>query len=95
MDRRRFLATSLAVALAAPAAAEAQQAEKVYRVGIFIPRAPAPSDRATISVLVPAALRGGERRLDVIELQDLGAPLSEAAGVLSGLRKPACRTTRQ
>jgi hypothetical protein len=31
MDRRRFLLTSLAGALAAPLAAEAQQAEKVYR----------------------------------------------------------------
>ena len=33
MDRRRFLLTSLAGALAAPLAAEAQQAGKVYRVG--------------------------------------------------------------
>ena len=33
MDRRRFLLTSLAGVLAAPLAAEAQQAGKVYRVG--------------------------------------------------------------
>jgi ABC-type uncharacterized transport system substrate-binding protein len=33
MDRRRFLLTSLAGALAAPLAAEAQQADKVYQVG--------------------------------------------------------------
>src|SRR5262245_46321729 len=33
MDRRRFLLTSLAGALAVPLAAEAQRAEKVYRVG--------------------------------------------------------------
>jgi putative ABC transport system substrate-binding protein len=35
MDRRRFLLTSLAGALAAPLAAEAQQAGKVYRVGFL------------------------------------------------------------
>jgi len=33
MDRRRFLLTSLAGALAAPLAAEGQQAGKVYRIG--------------------------------------------------------------
>jgi hypothetical protein len=33
MDRRRFLLTSLAAALAAPLAAEAQQAAKVARIG--------------------------------------------------------------
>ena len=33
MDRRRFLLTSLAGALAAPLAAEAQQAPKVHRIG--------------------------------------------------------------
>src|SRR5688500_20256851 len=35
MDRRRFLLTSLAGALAAPLAGEAQQAMKVYRVGVL------------------------------------------------------------
>jgi len=34
MDRRRFLLISLAGALAAPLAAGAQQAERVYRVGL-------------------------------------------------------------
>jgi putative tryptophan/tyrosine transport system substrate-binding protein len=33
MDRRRFLVTSLAGPLAAPLAAGAQQAEKVFRIG--------------------------------------------------------------
>src|SRR5262245_35962210 len=33
MNRRRFLLTSLAGALAAPCAAEAQQADRVYRIG--------------------------------------------------------------
>ena len=35
MDRRRFLLTALAGALAAPLAAAAQQVGKVYRVGLF------------------------------------------------------------
>ena len=35
MDRRRFLLTSLAGALAAPLAAEAQQAGRVYRIGVL------------------------------------------------------------
>ncbi len=35
MDRRRFLLTSLAGAVAAPLAAEAQSAEKVYRIGFI------------------------------------------------------------
>jgi ABC-type uncharacterized transport system substrate-binding protein len=60
MDRRRFLLTSLAGVLAAPLVADAQQLGKVYRVGILIPGEPAPSDRVTISVLVPAALRAEE-----------------------------------
>ena len=33
MDRRRFLVTSLAGALAAPRAAGAQQARRIYRIG--------------------------------------------------------------
>jgi hypothetical protein len=37
MDRRRFLLTSLAGALAAPLAAGAQQVAKVYRVGYLSP----------------------------------------------------------
>jgi putative tryptophan/tyrosine transport system substrate-binding protein len=44
--------------LAAPLAAEAQRAGRVYRVGFLIPGAPSvPSDRATLSLLIPAALR--------------------------------------
>jgi ABC-type uncharacterized transport system substrate-binding protein len=35
MDRRRFLLTSLAGALAAPLGAEAQQAGKLYRIGVL------------------------------------------------------------
>ena len=56
--RRTFLAGTVAVLLAAPLAAEAQQAEKVYRLGILSPaEPPLPSDRSTVAVTVPAALR--------------------------------------
>src|SRR5262245_12939031 len=45
MDRRRFLLTSLAGALAAPLVAEAQPAvkRKVYRIGFIGPETPRPS----------------------------------------------------
>ena len=45
MDRRRFLLTSLAGALAAPLAGEAQQAAKgkVYRIGLINPELPTPA----------------------------------------------------
>ena len=41
MDRRRFLLTSLAGALAAPLGAEAQQVGKMYRVGVLERTSPA------------------------------------------------------
>jgi putative tryptophan/tyrosine transport system substrate-binding protein len=41
MDRRRFLLTSLAGARAAPLAAQAQQPEKVYRIGMLERTSPA------------------------------------------------------
>jgi putative ABC transport system substrate-binding protein len=44
MDRRRFLLTSLAGALAAPLAAGAQQAGKIPRVGVLRPGNPPPGD---------------------------------------------------
>src|SRR4030095_3478438 len=47
MDRRRFLLTSLAMALAAPLAAEAQKSENTARVGILgIGPAPSPQELA-------------------------------------------------
>ena len=42
MDRRRFLLTSLAGALAAPLAAEAQRSGKVHRIGVLSPDSPPP-----------------------------------------------------
>jgi putative ABC transport system substrate-binding protein len=41
MDRRRFLLTSLAGALAAPLPAKAQQARKAWRIGFLFPGVPA------------------------------------------------------
>jgi putative tryptophan/tyrosine transport system substrate-binding protein len=43
LDRRTFLAGTGAVLLAAPLAAEAQQAGKVYRIGFLGPGSPAPA----------------------------------------------------
>jgi putative ABC transport system substrate-binding protein len=49
VDRRRFLLTSLASALAAPLAAAAQQAGKVYRVGYLGNFPPTPSTAPIVS----------------------------------------------
>jgi hypothetical protein len=40
MDRRTFLTGTGAVLLAAPLAADAQQAEKVYRIGVLSTTSP-------------------------------------------------------
>jgi putative ABC transport system substrate-binding protein len=59
MDRRHFLLTSLAGALVAPPAAVAQQAGKVYRVGILGEKASDPSeDRLWQSFRVAMRERG-------------------------------------
>ena len=58
MDRRRFLLTSLAGALAAPHAAEAQKVAKVSRVGYLNPAGSAGSGRdAPITEAFYAGLR--------------------------------------
>jgi hypothetical protein len=61
MDRRRFLLTSLAGALAAPRAAEAQQARKVHHIG-FLPAGASPAHRQQFD-----ALREGLRELGYVE----------------------------
>jgi putative ABC transport system substrate-binding protein len=61
IDRRTFLAGTGAVLLAAPLAAEAQQAGKVYRVGLLAGGG-APPDGA-----VPASLREALRDLGYVE----------------------------
>ena len=60
MDRRSFLAGSLSL-LAAPLAAEAQPAGKVYRIGLLIP-APAPAPGVMPPIVVPAFLAGMQER---------------------------------
>jgi putative ABC transport system substrate-binding protein len=64
MDRRRFLLTSLA-SLAAPLAAEAQEAGKVYRIGLLSPYSSAES------VSWHQAFRRGLRDLGWIEGQNI------------------------
>ena len=61
MDRRRFLLTSLASALAAPLAAEAQQAGRVPRIGVLA--------ALTLEANVPFtdAFREGLRELGYVE----------------------------
>src|SRR5262245_46921191 len=56
MDRRRFLVTSLAAALAGPLTAEAQQAGTVWRVGILSPGGVPDPSVATTPNLVPRNL---------------------------------------
>jgi putative tryptophan/tyrosine transport system substrate-binding protein len=67
MDRRRFLLTSLAGALAAPRAAEAQTPGKVYRIGLL--EGPFPPSSLFNSQLVGALHSAGyvEGRNAVIE----------------------------
>jgi putative ABC transport system substrate-binding protein len=65
VDRRRFLLTSLAGALAAPRAAEAQQTGKVYRIAFL--GSTSPSGYASQM----EAFRGGLRALGYVEGQNL------------------------
>jgi putative ABC transport system substrate-binding protein len=87
MKLTRVTVLALAVALfAAPSGAAAQPARKMHRVGILIPGAPTPSDRASVSFQVPAAL--GE--LGYVEGQNLILERRYAGGSrdrLSGLAR--------
>src|SRR5262249_61179172 len=56
MDRRRFLLTSLAGAVAVPAAAGAQQAGKLYRVG-YLGNFPPTATTAPVIAAFVAGLR--------------------------------------
>jgi putative tryptophan/tyrosine transport system substrate-binding protein len=69
MDRRAFLSTLVGSLLSAPLAAEAQQAGKVWRIGLLVPGLPpgCGSDSPTPAVL---AMRGGLRELGYIEAQN-------------------------
>jgi ABC-type uncharacterized transport system substrate-binding protein len=81
--------TVLALALAlfaAPIGATAQPPRRMHRVGILVPGAPTPSDRATVSFQVPAALAD----LGYVEGQNLIIERRYAGGSrdrLSGLAR--------
>src|SRR5215831_1121788 len=70
MDRRRFLLTSLAGALAVPLPVEAQPAKKVYRIG-YLAFAPRPAD---------GAFRQGLKDLGYVEGQNLTITYRYAEG---------------
>jgi putative ABC transport system substrate-binding protein len=61
MDRRRFLLTSLAGALAMPVAARAQQPQKLHQIG-FLPAGASAAHRQQLE-----ALRDGLRQLGYVE----------------------------
>jgi hypothetical protein len=71
MDRRRFLLTSLAGAVAAPLAVEAQRPGKVYRVGLLIE-----------AVQGVESLREGLRSLGYREGESLRLRAAEGRGPL-------------
>jgi putative tryptophan/tyrosine transport system substrate-binding protein len=74
MDRRRFLLTSLAGVLAAPLAAEGQQAGKVWRIGWLSP----PSAETGASAL--DALRDGLKELNYVEGRNITIEAQRADG---------------
>lgn len=57
MDRREFIGAIAVSVLVAPAAAQAQQAGRVYRLGFLRPTAPSPADQKTAPIGILAALR--------------------------------------
>ncbi|MGH2356526.1 MAG: ABC transporter substrate-binding protein [Candidatus Limnocylindria bacterium] len=88
MDRRAFLLTSLAGALVAPVAAEAQQAGKVYRIGVLegVPIGP---NEANV-----AAFRQGLRDLGYVEGQNLVIEYRSADGRPEGFADLASELVR-
>src|ERR1700674_4634131 len=80
MDRRTFLGSVALAVLAAPLVAAAQQAEKVWRIGVL---ASAPGDSPLIE-----AFRQGLRKLGYVEGQNVRFEYRFAAGqnnLLAGL----------
>ena len=73
MDRRRFLLISLASALSAPIATAAQQAGKVWRIGVLSPEVPPPGFRE--------AFRDGLRDFGYVEGENIILELRDAGGV--------------
>jgi putative tryptophan/tyrosine transport system substrate-binding protein len=89
MDRRRFLLTSLAGALAAPRAAEAQQPGKVYRVGILTNKASDPAEARLWQ-----AFRSGLRERGWIEGQNILIEFRAAEGNTARLPELAADLVR-
>ena len=86
IGRRRFLLTALAGALAAPRAAAAQQAGKVYRIGVLLPLGVKPP--------ILARLLGGMRDLGWVENQGFVAEPRYAEGRLERLPELAAALVR-
>jgi putative ABC transport system substrate-binding protein len=86
MDRRAFLGALASSLLAAPLAAEAQAAGRVYRLGILSPTTrPAPSEQNTGAILIPRALR----EMGYIQDQNLAIEPRYADGKLEQLPRLA------
>jgi putative tryptophan/tyrosine transport system substrate-binding protein len=88
MDRRRFLLTSLAGALAAPLAAEAQPARKVPRIGIL-------TLASSASTPILQAFRDGLRELGYVESQNMALEFRFAHGRPDTLVSLAAELVRQ
>jgi putative tryptophan/tyrosine transport system substrate-binding protein len=86
MDRRRFLLTSLAGALAAPRAVDAQRTGKVYRVGVLLPLGVTPP--------ILARFLAGMRNLGWVENQSFVAEPRYAEGKLEHLPELAAALVR-
>jgi putative ABC transport system substrate-binding protein len=84
MERRRFLLTSLAGALAAPLTADGQQAGKMYRIG-FLPFS---------GCSVPEAFRSALNRRGYVEGRNVVIECRAAAGSNEGLSDAATELTR-
>jgi putative ABC transport system substrate-binding protein len=96
MDRRRFLLTSLAGALAAPRAAEAQQAGKVYRIGYLSPSSPSDPERlaSPFGERGLAAFRQGLRELGYVEGKNIAIEKRWAEGKFERLPDLAAELVR-
>ena len=96
MDRRRFLLTSFAGALAAPLAAEAQQAGKVYRIGYLSPSSPSDPERlaSPFGERGLAAFQQGLRELGYVEGKNIAIEKRWAEGKFERLPDLAAELVR-
>ena len=87
MDRRTFLGSVALAVLAAPLVAAAQQAEKVWRIGVL---ASAPGDSPLLE-----AFRQGLRELGYVEGQNVRFEYRFAAGQNNLLARPRNREAKR